>query len=209
MDAPMIPNGRNIPDRVEISTEVLEEIDALKRSASSRVIVNLARIMDVKRQDLIARVCKRLELEGFDFVMLMIGRRGDERVVQGVEATGCSSVHLLGERTNPLQYLAAADGYCLMSSYEGMPISLIEALGCHCVPVCTPVGGIKNVVRDGVNGFLAEDLSEAACYLALKRFLDTDKATLEQMKKEARVSYAPYSMRECAQKYVELFQNNA
>lgn len=41
------------------------------------------------------------------------------------------------------------DAYALCSSYEGMPISLIEAIGVGCIPVCTPVGGIVDVVHNG------------------------------------------------------------
>lgn len=207
MDAPMIPNGRNVPADLRPSAAVVSEIEGYKVSGHTRVIVNLARIIEVKRQDLIARVCKRLEGEGYDFALLIIGRKGDAEMVRSIEQTVCTRVHMLGERANPLEYLAAADGYCLMSSYEGMPISLIEALGCGAVPVCTPVGGIKNVIDDGINGFLATDLTEDACYVALKRFLNLDTEGLTAMQRAVRASYQPFSMRSCAEKYVGLFQS--
>lgn len=196
----MIYNGRNIPENIPSI-----DLSEYKKSSSTRIVINVARILEVKRQDLIARVCRRLELEGYDFAMLMIGRMADPKTVSGVEAAGCSCVHLLGELSNPLEYLAAADGYCLMSSFEGMPISLIEAMGCGAVPVCTPVGGIKNVVNDGSNGFLAADLTEDACYEAVRRFLDTPSERLNEMKIAARASYSPFSMHACAEKYIELF----
>lgn len=202
MDAPMIYNGRDIPENIQSI-----DLSEYKKSSSTRIIINIARILEVKRQDLIARVCRRLELDGYDFAMLVIGRKADPKIVSGVEAAGCSYVHMLGERSNPLEYLAAADGYCLMSSFEGMPISLIEAMGCGAVLVCTPVGGIKNVVNDGRNGFLAADLSEEACYKALRRFLDTPYERLAEMKSSARESYSPFSMHKCAAKYIELFNN--
>lgn len=205
LNAPMIFNGRNVPSDLNPSAAVLDEIASLKIYPDSRIIVNLARIMPVKRQDLIARVCKRLEKEDYRFIMLMIGRKADIEIVDKVDFTICSSVHMLGERTNPLEYLAAADAYCLMSSYEGMPISLIEALGCGTVPICTPVGGIKNVVKDGENGFLAEDISEEACYHALKRFLDCSSNKLTALKEMAKQSYTPFSMTSCTEKYINLF----
>lgn len=205
IDAPMIFNGRNVLANLKPSATVLNEINSLKSSSDDRVIVNLARIMTQKRQDLIARVCKRLENEGYNFTLLMIGRKGDQEIVDKIERTMCSNVHMLGERSNPLEYLAAADGYCLMSSYEGMPISLIEALGCGAVPICTPVGGIVNVINDGENGFLATDISEDACYIALKRFLDTTPEQLSRLKLAAKISYQPFSMTECTNKYIALF----
>lgn len=203
MDAHMIYNGRNIPENIKGV-----DLSEYKATPQTRVIINLARIMPVKRQDLIARVCRRLELEGYDFAMLMIGRKAHKSVVVGVQAANCSRVYMLGERGNPLAYLAAADGYCLMSEYEGMPISLIEALGCGVVPMCTPVGGVKNVIDDGINGFLSYDLSEEACYMTLKRFLDMTPGELEDMKHASFATYAPYSMSTCANQYVAFFKSH-
>lgn len=198
--AAMIFNGRRI--NFELIKKPQEEL------SEGRIIVNLARIMTVKRQDLIARICKRLEDEEYKFTMLSVGRNGDQSIIDSINATNCRSFKMLGEKNNPLDYLSAADGYCLMSSYEGMPISLLEAMACECVPVCTPVGGIVNVVKDGVNGILAEDISEEACYNALKRFLELPEEQLIKMKIESRKSFEPFSMKDCATKYVELFEKS-
>ncbi len=204
-EAPMIFNGRNIPENFETCSEVKEEIAGYRRKNGGKVLVNLARHSEVKRQPLIARVCRRLEDEGYRFTMLMIGKQYHQAFTDEILAAGCGKIEMLGERKNPLDYLAEADAYCLMSSYEGMPISLIEALGVGAVPVCTPVGGIVDVVQDGVNGYLASDLTEDACYHALKRFLDMDDAALASMKSAARQAYKPFSMTECAGKYIHLF----
>lgn len=207
IDAPMIFNGRNIPTNINVSESVQEEFKTYRGHTNRRVLINLARFSDVKRQDLIARVCKRLEDEGYDFAMLLIGRTDNDSILNSIRQTGCSKIHILGLRTNPLEYLTMADSYCLMSTYEGMPISLIEALGCGAVPVCTPVGGIVDVVSDGVNGILADSLDEDACYKAVKRFLDLSNIELINMKTEAKKAYAPFSMTDCAKKYIRLFNN--
>ena len=60
--------------------------------------------------------------------------------------------------------------YCLPSKNEGMPMSVLEAMA-HGVPtIATPVGGVPQVIEDGVNGFLMpvddeERLSELLCNL--------------------------------------------
>lgn len=205
MDAPIIDNGRNIPKSLPVSSSVKKEIEAYRRNNGPTVIVNLARLMEVKRQPLIAKVCRRLQEEGYKFTMLMIGRIENKEYYQSILDVDCKYVYVIGERQNPLEYLTAADAYCLMSSYEGLPISLIEALGTKCIPICTPVGGIVNLIKNGVNGFLAKDISEDACYKALKEFLDLSDAKCKEMKEEAFKSYKPYSMTECASKYSKLF----
>ncbi len=48
--------------------------------------------------------------------------------------------------------LQASDLFALSSAYEGMPMALLEALGCGTPAVVTDVGEVKRVVRHGVNG---------------------------------------------------------
>jgi glycosyltransferase involved in cell wall biosynthesis len=204
IDAAMIYNGRNVAV-TEPSPEVLAEVNKFRRSERTKILVNIARVMPIKRQPMIARVCKRLESEGYDFAMLFIGREEVMSVSQEVKAVACNSCHILGEKNTPLEYLALADAYCLMSSFEGMPISLIEAFGVGTVPVCTPVGGIVDVVKSGDNGVLARDLSEDACYDALKLFLDLSDEKIKEMSGNARKSYLPFGMDVCANRYVQLF----
>jgi len=49
----------------------------------------------------------------------------------------------------------------LLSDYEGIPIALMEAMGCGVVPICTKIrSGIGEVIRDGENGLLVPDRAE-------------------------------------------------
>lgn len=202
--APMIFNGRDIPENLTVSDAVEEEINGYKKSADTKVLVHLARYTDVKRQDLMARVARRLYDEGFDFTVLLIGRTADD-ILEGVKAANCPVCHVLGEKKNPLEYLKAADAFCLCSTFEGMPISLIEAMGVGAIPVCTPVGGIVNVVKTGETGFLSTDISEESYYEALKTFLMQNDEQMSEMKPKVEKAYEPYTMRECANKYLGLY----
>lgn len=206
IDAPMIDNGRNIPMNLKLSADVVDEFKTYRRSDKTRVLVCLARMYPVKRHTLLAKVTARLYAEGYDFTVLAIGSTSQIDIVEEVKSLKSENFYILGERKNPLEYLKAADAYALCSSYEGLPISLIEALGVGAVPVCTPVGGIVNLVHDGENGILAAGLEEDDYYNAMKRFLDLDDEALCAMSKKAKESYAPFSMTECAQKYVSLFE---
>ena len=204
-DAPMIFNGRNVDPSLTVSQQVEEEFKEYRKTHDTRVLVNLARFTDVKRQDMLARTAARLESEGYDICTLLIGRQQDRAVFERVSAAGCRNLHMLGEKDNPLEYLKLADAFCLCSLYEGMPISLIEAMGMGTVPVCTPAGGIVDVLNEEI-GFMSEDLSEEAYYRALKKFLDTDEKELAKMKARVLKAYAPYSMTECAAKYESFFK---
>ena len=205
LEAPLINNGRDIPADLKVSYEVEEEFKNYRRNPQTRVIVQLAHIGHQKRQDIMARVADRLMKEGYDFTILMIGEINERQMADNIKALNNPNIHLLCGKHNPLEYLKAADAFALTSSFEGLPISLIEAMGVGLVPICTPVGGIVNLINDGVNGFLSQDISEEAYYNALKRYLDTPAEFLNTMKAKTLNTYKPFTMVECAKNYETLF----
>lgn len=67
-----------------------------------------------------------------------------------------SHVEFLGLRSDVPQLLLEADLYCMSSSWEGLSIALIEALAAGLPIVATDVGGNREIVEDGVCGFLSK-----------------------------------------------------
>ena len=68
----------------------------------------------------------------------------------GLDAT----VLFAGHRTDVGDVLAAADVVASSSAYEGSPLALMEALGAGKPVVATAVGGVPEIVRDGIEGRL-------------------------------------------------------
>jgi glycosyltransferase involved in cell wall biosynthesis len=50
--------------------------------------------------------------------------------------------------------LACSDVFVLPSYYEGLPMSLLEAMAWGLAPICTPIGSIPEYIEDGGNGLL-------------------------------------------------------
>jgi glycosyltransferase involved in cell wall biosynthesis len=55
-----------------------------------------------------------------------------------------------------LLYYQASDIYCLPSTHEGLPQSLLESMCVGIPSIASSVGGIPDLIKDGVNGFLIE-----------------------------------------------------
>lgn len=203
----MIINGRNVPSNILVSNNVVNEFKEYRKNENTKVIVQLAHVGHQKRQNIMANVITKLNNEGYDVAVLMIGAFNEEKMVEEIRSLHNENIYLLGPKHNPLEYLKLADAFGLCSSYEGLPISLIEALGVGLIPICTPVGGIVDVIKDGINGFLSQDISEEAYYTAMKRYLDASLETINKMKKEVIINYQTYSMTECSKKYTKLFKS--
>ena len=202
-NANQILNGRLKVQPTKQYSSVEKEMNGLKKSKEDLVFVHVARYHEAKNQELLIRVFNRLYSENEKFILLILGDWSfcDEAVHLAQTAEKC--IHFLGTKTNVGDYLYLSDAFCLTSVYEGLPISLLEAISCGCVPVCTPVGGITEVVRHEVTGFLSDDVSEPAYYAAVKNYMKNR----ELIKKESLIQLFDnqYSIEISARNHLQLF----
>lgn len=75
-----------------------------------------------------------------------------QRKLEGLHLQG--KAILAGWRDDMMDILAACDIYALASHYEGLGIATMEAMALERPVVCTGVGGVVDVVIDGVTGHL-------------------------------------------------------
>jgi len=76
-------------------------------------------------------------------------------IMEHVKARGMEDrIIFPGLQTEVKPWLSAFDIFMMTSSFEGLPIALLEAMSMECAVVCTDAGGIKEVIRDGEDGFL-------------------------------------------------------
>jgi glycosyltransferase involved in cell wall biosynthesis len=127
-----------------------------------------------------------------DMHMLVIGG-GDLQaaLVRQVEDRGLSNrVHFLGPRRDLGDLLAAIDLFVMPSLWEGLPLSLVLAMGAGLPVVATRVAGIPEVVDDGRTGLLVAPADVAALGSALASLVN-DGAKRERMGRDSRASVLP------------------
>jgi glycosyltransferase involved in cell wall biosynthesis len=96
---------------------------------------------------------------------------GSDMVAEFDRAAGVLGPRLvrLGYRTDVARILAAADIFCLPSHFEGLPMSVIEAMLTGLPVVATDIRGPREQVRDGETGYLVPARSVAPLAGALSR----------------------------------------
>ncbi len=144
----------------DISKVIATELYDIKYNKDSLLLINVARLAYPKNQFVLAKAINALNKKGFSVELVIIGPISDENVSLDIKELNSPYVHYLGVKTNPRDYIVHADGFCLASIYEGVPISLLEALSVGAFVICTPVGGIPNIISDNKNGFLAKSCPE-------------------------------------------------
>lgn len=83
-----------------------------------------------------------------------------------------NDMYFLGSRTDVDDILNQNDIFCLISNYEGLPISIIEAMRAGMPIIASDVGGVNELVQDGVNGFLISRGNISELVEKLKYILD-------------------------------------
>lgn len=201
-----IYNGRTIKNGV-VTEDVKTCVNKVKNSPKTKVILFAARFADQKRPYLNAKVCDMLYREGYDISLMMFGEDCSHGFyTEQINNLHSDCVHMFGVTSSVLEYMKEADAFLLLSSFEGLPIALIEALGVGCIPICTPVGGIKNIIKSGYNGFLAKDCSESACYNVVKEFLETNEDDLNRIRLKTLDSFKYLSMDRCCDEYISIYE---
>ncbi len=152
-------------------------------------IVSAARLVPVKRPDLLLVACAILRMRGVPFRCALLGdgvSRGEAEMLHRILALD-GHVELAGAVTQDevLRRWRRARAGVLCSTSEGMPVSLMEAAACGVPVVATRVGGVAELVEDGVTGLLVPSRDPIALAGALERLL-RDPARAREMGDAAR-----------------------
>jgi glycosyltransferase involved in cell wall biosynthesis len=111
-------------------------------------------------------------------------RESMENMAQGLGIE--RHVKFLGIRRDIPRLMNAADAYAMSSSWEGMPMVLLEASATGLPIVATDVGGNREVVLDGVTGFLVPPKDSEALAQAMLRLMTLPRDVRGHMGERAR-----------------------
>lgn len=122
------------------------------------------------------------------------------------------SVEFLGHVSNVTQHLENASIYCTTSRYEGLQLSLIEAMAYGCVPVAfTHTYGPKDVISDNKNGILVEMGNIDAYADALKNLMSNPEK-IHELSSNSYLRACDFSqdkiIKAWMEKYQQLLANN-
>jgi len=95
-------------------------------------------------------------------------------------------IKFLGIRRDIPQLMNAADAYVMSSSWEGMPMVLLEASATGLPIVATDVGGNGEIVLNGITGFLVPARNPEALAEAMLRMMGLPEEKRREMGQAAR-----------------------
>jgi glycosyltransferase involved in cell wall biosynthesis len=152
-----IENGIDC-DAIVIDPDARREIRReLAISDDEIVIVKVANLTEKKNHELLLTAFQSVLKKFPQSRLLLVGQFADRytHLVSLAQSLGISSrVTFTGPRSDVPRVLQATDIFSMSSRFEGMPIALLEAMAHGLPSVCTAVGGVPDVIRDGTDGYL-------------------------------------------------------
>ena len=167
-------------------------------------VVHVGRFAQVKNHRCIVEAAKLLPRGQFHFLFLGEGELLPE-IRDMVSAAGLADAFtFFGLSDNVYPHLRESDVFILPSLWEGMPITIIEAMGTGLPIVASDVGGIRDMIEDNVNGLLIEPEPRALAD-ALRR-LAADVSLRERLGKSALAASERFSIEATARAYIKLYE---
>ena len=156
------------------------------------VVAIVARLVPIKAHEVFLRAARRVRemLPASQFLVVGDGERRQALEALAAELGLGASVRFLGWRRDLERVYADAWVVALTSRNEGSPVSLIEAMAAERPVVATRVGGVPDLVEDGVTGRLVAPGDPEALAAALTALLQ-DPERRQALGRAARARVLP------------------
>lgn len=160
----------------------------------NKIVMCISRISKQKKFDLFLQIAEQIPQYAFVWI-------GNKEKINGCP----SNVFCLGEAHSAFVYLRYTDLFILPSNYEGLPVSLLEALSFSKPAVASAVGGVTEVL-DGSNGFAVNNILDD--FVHKIKYILEDQSRYKQMSDAARRSYlSKFTIDKMYTQYKEIFES--
>lgn len=149
-------------------------------------LVMVARFSPQKNQKLLIEALKKINPNSYQLTFVGDGETliDCKRLVEQLSLS--NSINFVGFKKDVGPYLVNNDVYILTTHYEGLPISIIEAMSYGLPILASDVGGNSELVTNNVNGYLVNNVNELVNSI-LRLISNPDR--VKDMGKKSRVMF--------------------
>ena len=191
-----------------------EDIYKIKKDLSiennSPIILSIGRLHYVKGHIYLIRAVKILIDKNPNLKLLIIGDGPERKNLENesVKLGLNNSILFLGEIRETVLYYKLADIFILPSINEGFGLSVVEAMSNKLLVIASSVGGIPEIIKDSVNGFLVEPGSPIKLAEVISDTISKDNLDKEKITENAYDNFKlNFSLEIMLNKYTLLYNN--
>jgi len=168
------------------------------------VIGHVGRFEKVKNHETIVKVYKKIIEVDKDIKLKLIGNGSLFSEIKN-QTKNLDTVEMIASTDNVAEHLKNIDIFFFPSVYEGMSLSLIEALASGTVIIASKVGGNKDLIVDGVNGYLIEDCFDVEAFVNAFLKIIENKSSMISMSKNNIEKARHYDLNNMVKQYQTLY----
>ncbi len=172
-------------------------------------LVTVGRLHPIKGYTVLLQALAGLRDRGVAFHLTMIGdgpmRATIERTIRDLDLVDRVTLAGAVAAEDLVRYLHDAHAMVVSSFMEGVPVVLMEAMACELAVIATRVGGIPELVEDGVSGLLVDPASSASLAQAIESLAQNAEKRRCLGRAARRVVCDRYDIRGSAAQMREIF----
>jgi N-acetyl-alpha-D-glucosaminyl L-malate synthase BshA len=173
------------------------------------VIAHVSNFRPVKRVHDLVYAMAIIKKEVPDVSLMLIGDGPDRHSVEMLikRLNLKSNIVLTGFRSDVAHLLRCSDVVVLCSETESAPLTLLEGMSCGLPVIATNVGGIPEIIQDGINGFLVPSKNPEAIAEKLLK-LNANSELRKQLGTTARETVLKrYTADKVVDQYLKIFES--
>jgi glycosyltransferase involved in cell wall biosynthesis len=207
-DAPLIPNGIPLEHVRRPSIGREEWLKKVGFAVNDILFVCVAQLRAQKNPQLLLESFARGPASDPRARLLFVGEGELGEDLEGrIRAMGLQGkVRLLGVRSDVPEVLNAADVFVLSSDWEGNPLSVMEAMAAGKPAICTAVGGVPELIEDGVDGLLVPRGDAKAMSSAMVRMLEDPQTRRTMGEAAAKKATKRFGLQAMTEAYEDLYR---
>jgi len=158
---------------VVIYNPIIDNLPIHRGKERKKEIVNFCRIDKQKNLQLLIDAFLEFSKENIEYELIIYGSGPEEGNIREYieQSGGTAKIHLKNFCIDVHEKIQSASMFISSSDFEGMSNSMIEALGMGIPVICTdcPIGGAREIIRNGENGILVPVRNQKAMVTAMKQ----------------------------------------
>lgn len=202
----VIPSG--------VSPHRVNEITAIPKQRESKtfVILSVGTLCDRKNQMMLLEAMSEVIKVRDDVFLRIVGEVSElgyhDQLSTYVLKAGLSNfVEFLGWRDDIPHLMRTSDCLVITSKNEGVPYVLLEALHAEIPVISTPAGGVGDLIRTGVEGYLVDYSDSISLAECIKKLIDVPEEALKMVTRGRQLVDEVYNHANWIKNYERLLVN--
>ncbi len=202
----IIPNGVDT-HRFKPSLPLREKTRAELGLGSDFVWLAVGRLVEQKDYPNLLRAVQMLTPANWQLLIVGDGNLRESLQALSKDLGVGDKVRFIPPREDVLAFYAAADAFVMSSEFEGMSAALQEAIAMALPSVVTDVGANRDLVCDGVTGYVVPPKASSRLGQAMDSLMTAPAACREQFGRNARhFAVSNYEFKTVARKWFDLYE---